>query len=119
MATATRSKIEVWEGVDGGVLSASNARSIHEFAEAVVFGEDEGKLDIFFEEDRDYSQTTPEELVSEVEAWIEARDPRGFQLPSELLEKERWSDEDEARILEAELDADSIPGHVKIITVSY
>jgi len=119
MATATAPKIEVWEGVDGGVLSASHARSVHEFAEAVVFGGDDGRLDIFFDEDRDYDQTTPDELIAEIEAWIDARDPQGYQIPPELLDQERWSDEDEARIIDAELDADSLPGYVKIISVSY
>jgi len=119
MATATDSKIEVWEGVDGGYLSASNARSLREFAEAVVFGEDRGQLDILFGEDRDYNLTTPEELIAEGEGWLRDRNPQGYQLPPELLDRERWSDEDEARILKAEIEDDSLPGYVKVISVSY
>jgi len=119
MVTATDSKIEVWEGVDGGYLSASNAHSLREFAEAVVFGEDHGQLDILFGEDRDYDRTTPEELIAEGEAWLRDRDPKGYQLPPELLDRERWSDEDEARILDAEIEDDSLPGYVKVISVSY
>jgi len=119
MATATDSRIEVWEGVDGGYLSASNARSLREFAEAVIFGEDRGQLDILFGEDRDYDRITPEELIAEGEAWLRDRNPQGYQLPPELLDRERWSDEDEARILEAGIEDGPLPGYVKIISVSY
>lgn len=114
---------DVWEGVDGGVLLSSETQSVREFAESIVTAIREGNtplLEILFEDESasdDASELPDGELVGIFEEWISANGPDAYQVPSEIAEDDRW---DDARgILSAAIEDPSLPGYLKIISVSY
>lgn len=123
MATATLASKDVWEGVDGGVLLSSETQSLREFAESIVTAIREGNtplLEILFEDESAAAaagELPDVELVGIFEEWIASNGPDAFQVPSEIAEDERW---DDARgILPAAIEDPSLPGYLKVISVSY
>ena len=109
----------VWQSADGGSVAATGVHSIREFAELVAGPSTERALIrslLNLDDSGEQKLPQDEELVAAVEAALIELGVVAEQVPEEIFDNEIWEAEG---IFAVELDDESIPGFVKVLSVSY